>query len=1354
MLDKDINMVFQGVEKTLMSTTQLVKKMEQYNSILKNLRPDSKQFRTLAKELNSVENELSDIILKSPKMTEAIEDMGRKGMISANKVEGLTKELKNLQKVDLNKNFRSFNVGGLSKDFQQLKQDTKEVGAEFLKTFIEGGNEGLNMAERVGDAWNDAADTVFQFGGVYGYAIGLAMKALTPFVKKMFELSDAQKDVREVTKQATESIAKETIESNKLFNTLKDVNTTQEERSKTISEINSKYGKYLPNLLTEKSSAEDIAKAYNSVTMALKELAIQRSQQAVTESIFEQQAKKELNLQLALSREQEGLNKLRAQGISDEDERVRRRLATISEYRKQLIDINSTTVKRINSLDNETDKLREALGLKTKQQKLDTETFLIGQKRYRLTVQNLNEQKLALREQFMAARNGAVDLANGIGEAFGATEKFIGDVDAEFEAYFNNLLSKVPKAVKNGNDYNKVLADRLNLLKQINDAQKQAVFERGQTDREREQPFDPTDLQAYLETLYIRLDRLMKLREKGGQMTELERQLKAEADAIQEKIDKENEYYKTQKENQEKLERQRQQAEAKRQQGSVNVRSQREQLQDIQNQGVNVSGIAQALRSQLEAEGLEQTDIDAIIPQIVSELQGSGLAKVMGDGKLRGLRLTDVSDLAEALMNQYVEMGDISVSGLYKAGYQSEASLKEYENTLDRAVTSTEYALKKNKENLEKSKDNSEVLKAQAEQVEADKKAAEEARMAQSDVGKDILFIQSEIAKTQEQLRQGASKGNQILDNLITDLDLTAEQRKLADEQSESFEKYMAKLAGDNNIAVKEAYDKIVNDPEVKKNIQGLAKVLGFDANTLEDIFDITDPDEEGFERLFVTPLSDEQLADLDKEANKTYKETYMKLFEAANKSQSFIDQEFDEERKNAQRNFREVVLSTLFGSKDLSEVVENLKSEIALRRAEMASAMPELEKEADKLKDIISTSKDPQEIEEAKTRLENIRGSVLQSYQYIVDLEQRLLKVQGADILTEAVKRGVEDLTSELQDAKTETINVTTKQEQERADIEVKFSVKDDKKSGDSNDDDPKKAKDLQKNISTITNISSNVFNSIGSLRDYFIDALNDSINNLSDNLNKIEAEADRINSKIDELENDLEGKRSGRREAILQALEAERLKEEELAKTKMGLQEQLAKQEAKLAKQEKERAKEQLLYDLAMAISNIAVGVTKALASKGALGIIEGVAIGGAGAVQTGIISAQIASFAEGGFTGNGEGQRDETGFKQAGVVHEGEWVAPKWMVENPTYGNIINSLENTRQKGFADGGFTSPNFEKLNDSIVTDNTMLRQIENMIMSNNKLANRPIYVDVTDINNLNNQNYRRVNSTRIGGRK
>jgi hypothetical protein len=65
----------------------------------------------------------------------------------------------------------------------------------------------------------------------------------------------------------------------------------------------------------------------------------------------------------------------------------------------------------------------------------------------------------------------------------------------------------------------------------------------------------------------------------------------------------------------------------------------------------------------------------------------------------------------------------------------------------------------------------------------------------------------------------------------------------------------------------------------------------------------------------------------------------------------------------------------------------------------------------------------------------------------------------------------------------------------------------------------------------------------------------------------------------------------------------------------------------------------------------------------------------------------------FDEGGYTGSGSGPKDKSGYRVAGVVHQDEWVSPKWMTEHPSTAPIIAAMERIRQRGYADGGYTNP-------------------------------------------------------------
>jgi hypothetical protein len=97
---------------------------------------------------------------------------------------------------------------------------------------------------------------------------------------------------------------------------------------------------------------------------------------------------------------------------------------------------------------------------------------------------------------------------------------------------------------------------------------------------------------------------------------------------------------------------------------------------------------------------------------------------------------------------------------------------------------------------------------------------------------------------------------------------------------------------------------------------------------------------------------------------------------------------------------------------------------------------------------------------------------------------------------------------------------------------------------------------------------------------------------------------------------------------------------------------------------------------------------GVAKALAL---VALIRGASMAAKAAMQNAISGGDAPKFAAGGYTGSGFGTPDDSGYKVAGVVHEGEYVAPKWMVNsNPT---LFSELERKRLKGYATGGFVQP-------------------------------------------------------------
>jgi uncharacterized protein (DUF433 family) len=79
-----------------------------------------------------------------------------------------------------------------------------------------------------------------------------------------------QKQIAAANRSANDSFTEEAVEMKILFTTAKNAIGNKKEYKQAIEAVNSAYGKYLPNLLTEKSTLNDIENAYRAVVMQLK----------------------------------------------------------------------------------------------------------------------------------------------------------------------------------------------------------------------------------------------------------------------------------------------------------------------------------------------------------------------------------------------------------------------------------------------------------------------------------------------------------------------------------------------------------------------------------------------------------------------------------------------------------------------------------------------------------------------------------------------------------------------------------------------------------------------------------------------------------------------------------------------------------------------------------------------------------------------------------------------------------------------------------------------------------------------------------------------------------------------------
>jgi len=138
-----------------------------------------------------------------------------------------------------------------------------------LRDALEGASgAAAQMAHIVGDTLEGASKRlVSAFEGLQIAVVekfGEGMKAVTDGFANLF---NAITDIIETP--LSQKTDEDRIAMNNLFNAIQDANTSTEQRDRLILELNARYGDYLPNLIDEKSSLEDIKKAQVEANAAL-----------------------------------------------------------------------------------------------------------------------------------------------------------------------------------------------------------------------------------------------------------------------------------------------------------------------------------------------------------------------------------------------------------------------------------------------------------------------------------------------------------------------------------------------------------------------------------------------------------------------------------------------------------------------------------------------------------------------------------------------------------------------------------------------------------------------------------------------------------------------------------------------------------------------------------------------------------------------------------------------------------------------------------------------------------------------------------------------------------------------------
>lgn len=129
--------------------------------------------------------------------------------------------------------------------------------------------------------------------GILVTVIGLAVAGFLLFRKSGEKITKMQEKLNKITKKFSNLLVEEKSKASLLFKQLKTTNKGTAERSRLIKEINSKYGKFLKNHITEKFSLQDISKAQNEVIDGIKRRIAAKTVEAKQTEIIQSQFERE-----------------------------------------------------------------------------------------------------------------------------------------------------------------------------------------------------------------------------------------------------------------------------------------------------------------------------------------------------------------------------------------------------------------------------------------------------------------------------------------------------------------------------------------------------------------------------------------------------------------------------------------------------------------------------------------------------------------------------------------------------------------------------------------------------------------------------------------------------------------------------------------------------------------------------------------------------------------------------------------------------------------------------------------------------------------------------------------------------
>lgn len=174
-----------------------------------------------------------------------------------------------------------------------------------------------NSGEKAVPVWKQVVSSIFSWQSAL--TVGITLLTLyggrvVDWISGLLGADSAQKRLNESVKEFNSIISKEETNVRVLFDAIKKTNEGTRGRADAIKKINDSYGKYLPYLLSEKSSLLEIEQAYKNVNKALMENAALKAQKNAIDKVVEESLKVQSD---ALSEIQKGAGNKNSKAITD-----------------------------------------------------------------------------------------------------------------------------------------------------------------------------------------------------------------------------------------------------------------------------------------------------------------------------------------------------------------------------------------------------------------------------------------------------------------------------------------------------------------------------------------------------------------------------------------------------------------------------------------------------------------------------------------------------------------------------------------------------------------------------------------------------------------------------------------------------------------------------------------------------------------------------------------------------------------------------------------------------------------------------------------------------------------------------